>query len=472
MNQRAILFGLLLALEAAIQYTHIPLLADLTGLVALLVWVVALGSSDRTSRTVSLILVAVGSILFAVSGTPLLHAAVSFGESANVLLIMALVPLASLPINLGGYEEALWVVSRDVRKPVYLFAVAALLVYLLGPVLLTAAIVLVWTVLYPVAEMAVQDPDDFLVVSLPRAYDASLLWAPSSPAMATVLGLTTASWTSIFWPGFLVSMVLLPLAALMERRGALFRPSVREEAAGLSVALSAGPGVEPGVRAGGGRSVELRAGLSKAVAFRKAGGLVAGLASFILAIVLLQRAGLTVFQSMIPCIAVTLAVWGAILGKFRETSRAAAKYMSTKVPALSSQFLLMTTAGFIGTALEKWLAHGFPGLAGAVHLNRLAFTLVASLFVWVLALVGVHPLIGMTITNSLMAPFGSAFSPTYRTLALLLGTVLGFNISPVSATMLVTSGCVGKNTIEVGVKRQWKYVVVAWVVGAVLLSVL
>jgi hypothetical protein len=55
---------------------------------------------------------------------------------------------------------------------------------------------------------------------------------------------------------------------------------------------------------------------------------------------------------------------------------------------------------------------------------------------------------------------------------LLLGSSLGFNISPVSATILVTSSCAGRNCVEVGIKKQWKFVLATWVGGSILLSLL
>lgn len=450
---RTILFVLLLVFEAVIQYAHSPFLTNATGIVAFLAWAAAMADADRASRLMSSILVAVGVTLFAIDKTSVLRAVVSFGQNANVLMIMALIPLVGLLINLGGYGEALGVVSKDVKKPFYLFAIALLLSYALGSVLLNAAIALVWTVLYSIVERVNKNPSDFLVASLPRGYDASLLWTPSSPAMATALALTAAGWTSVFLPGFLVSLTLLVLSAAVEVRGPLFAAG----SAGLPEPPS--PRTEPTDAA------------AKSAAWKKTGVLALGMGSFIAAIVLFQGAGWTVFQSMAPCIAGTLVVWSLLLRKGAETAKATVKYFSDKMPGLSNQFLLMTTAGFIGTALQTALARGIPGVTGDLRVSRLVFALAGSFLVWFISILGIHPLIGMAIVYSVITPFAAGLSPAYVSLTLMLGSALGFNISPVSATILVTSSCAGKNSVEVGVKRQWKYVTLAWLCCSLLLSV-
>ena len=147
------------------------------------------------------------------------------------------------------------------------------------------------------------------------------------------------------------------------------------------------------------------------------------------------------------------------------------RYFSKELRPIS-QFLLMTTAGFIGAALQSALKDGLPGVSLTVQLDPLVLTLVASLLVWVIAIAGIHSLIGMTIVHSVMAPFAKGVSPAHWSLTLLLGAALGFTISPVSATMLLTSAAAGKNTIEVGLRRQWKYVAVSWVVCSVVLTLL
>jgi hypothetical protein len=139
---------------------------------------------------------------------------------------------------------------------------------------------------------------------------------------------------------------------------------------------------------------------------------------------------------------------------------------------MSTQFLLMTTAGFVGTAVKLATAGGIPGYLSALGTNPFLFTLVVSSLVVLLSVVCVHPQIGMVITYSLVASVAPAYPASFVCLALLLGAALGFNVSPVSATMLVTSACVGTNSIEVGLKRHWKYALAVLPIGALLLSVL
>lgn len=440
-------FIVLLVLELAVQYRPGSILKPYVGFVAFLAWLLSIPGADKTSRRLALLLVAIGSVLFAANKTSLVTAIDSFGQNTNVLMIMVLVPLLGIVIDLGGYRQALEEVSRSVRQPVSLFFLAAFLVYAIGSVLLNAAIALVWAVLKPIVEKTGKDPGEFLVASLPRGYDASLLWTPSSPAMAVALGITGASWPEVFLPGVALSAVILVCAALVEIGGPLLGRV--EETFDMSL-----PTPNPSNRSR--RDILI---------------LTVGLLSFIGAIVLAQSIGLSIYQALVPCIAITLFLWLSALGKVRDGLRLVMEHFTRKIPDMSSQFLLMTTAGFIGVAIRVAAGDGFATLAGRMSsLGATGFALVVSFLVWGISVVGVHPLIGMTIVYSLVLPASGGDSAPYVALVLLLGSALGFSVSPVSATILVTSACAGCNSIEVGIKKHWKFALVSWLAASLVLS--
>ncbi|MGI6632293.1 MAG: hypothetical protein ACOX5M_04510 [Bacillota bacterium] len=454
---RLVAFAALLTVIALIQYTPNQTLVTLAGLLSFGAFLAAITGSDKTSVMLSFGLVAIGSVLFAVAGVDPLTAVMSFKENAGVLLFMVLVPLVGTVIELGGYTEALGEISRNVRKPAYLYAISLFLAYSIGAVLLNAAIALIWPVMAPIVKRIGKDPADFLASSLPRGYDASLPWTPSSPAMATALVLTGAPWPSIFWPGILLSLVFLAFAVITELGGPLLKQPVHFAP------------VTQGSRA---EAETVEGKLTTRQAWKKVAELAVGLGSFIVAIVLLQTWGWTVFQAMVPCVSVTVLLWGLLIRKPGETWAAARTYFSQKMPGLSSQFLLMTTAGFIGTALRVALKDGIPGVSLTFTPSIWVITFAASFIVWALSAAGIHSIIGMTIVCSIIAPFAHGISPVHLCLTLLLGSSLGFNISPVSATILVTSSCAGRNCVEVGIKKQWKFVLATWVGGSILLSLL
>ncbi len=459
---RMISFIVLLVLQTVVQFWPAPVLQTAAGLASFAAWVLALSGADKTSLFIALALVLCGTVIFASVGTGPLTALASFGENAGILMIMVLVPLIGIVIDLGGYADALGEIAEDIRRPAYLYGVALFLAYTIGSVLLNASIALVWTVLAPVATRMGKNPEDILVPSLPRGYNASLLWTPASPAMATALVLTGATWTSVVKTGFLMSLFALILAFLVEAGGPALRLNSRRRMTGGQ------EDAEPD-RPQGGHAIHH----PHAAAWLKIAALGLGLASFIAGVVILQELGMSIFQAIIPCIFLTLLVWGGLTGKPREVWKSALDYFPKRLPRLSNQFLLMTTGGFIGTALQIALADGLPGVsAGALRPSTLVVTLVGSLLVWVISIAGIHSLIGMTIVHSVIAPFANGVSPAHLCMTLLLGSALGFTISPVSATILVTSAVAGKNSVEVGLRRQWKYALVAWLACSVVLSLL
>lgn len=444
---RKLAFITLVIAEIVVQYVDMPALELTLGPIAFVCWVLALGPADRTSRRISLILLGAGILLFLRNHATLSAVMQSFAENTSVLMIMTLIPLIGVAVDLGGYTDALAVASRSVQKPFSLYVLAVLLAFAIGSVLLNAAIALLWVVLYPVAERVRKDPQWFLVKSLPRGYDASLIWTPASPSTAVALSVSGAAWTAIAAPGFAISLAVLALAIVFEWRD-LTR---NKEMAVTSVAAS---------------------GVIDRASKMKLASLATGLLSFIASIVIMESLGVTIYQAVLPCVLGTLLIWTALLRKVPQGALSLVKRLDDTMSRMSTQFLLMTTAGFVGTAVKMATAGGLPGYLSTIGGNPLLFAFVVSSLVVLLSVVCVHPQIGMVITYSLVASVAPAYPAAYVCLALLIGAALGFNVSPVSATMLVTSACVGTNSIEVGLKRHWKYALLVLPVGALLLRAL
>ena len=446
-------FIALLIGEIVVQYLDLPALRLSLGPIAFTCWMLALSPADRMSRRISLVLISLGALLFVRYRAPLSEVVGSFAENTSVLMVMTLIPLVGVAVDLGGYAEALAVASRSVTSPRSLYVLSTLLAFAIGSVLLNAAIALLWVVLFPVVERLVKEPQWFLVKSLPRGYDASLMWTPASPSTAVALTVSGAAWTSIAVPGFAVSLAVVALSIAFEWRY-------------MAVRVDGGSGPLVGAT-----TATETAAIDSATK-KKLAALATGLLSFIASIVVMQALGVTIYQAVLPCVLATLFIWTALLKRVPEGARGLVNRLDDSVSRMSTQFLLMTTAGFVGTAVKMATAGGLPGYLGALGTNKLLFTLVVSGIVALLSVVCVHPQIGMVITYSLVASVAPAFSPAYVCLALLLGAALGFNLSPVSATMLVTSACARTNSIEVGLKRHWKYALVVLPVGALLLSTL
>ncbi len=449
---RKLVFVALVIAEIVVQYWKLPALKSLLGPIALACWALALMPADRTSRRISLVLVAAGILLFLRNHASLYAVVESFSENTNVLMVMTLIPLIGVAVDLGGYADALAVASRTVQNPRSLYVLSVLLAFAIGSVLLNAAIALLWVVLFPVAERARKDPQWFLVKSLPRGYDASLLWTPASPSTAVALSVSGAAWTAIAAPGFAVSLIILLLAIAVEWKDLADRDMGLVAVATKSETAATAPVDRP-------TKLKLAA-------------LATGLLSFIAGIVVMESLGVTIYQAVLPCVLGTLLIWTGLIRKVPQASKAFVNRLDDYMSRMSTQFLLMTTAGFIGTAVKMATAKGLPGLLSNIGGNTLVFTFLVSILVVLLSIVGIHPQIGMVITYSLFATVAQTYSAGYVCLALLLGAALGFNVSPVSATMLVTSACAGTNSIEVGLKRHWKYALLVLPVAVLLIRAL
>lgn len=463
---KSLVFTGLLLFVAVHQFWKLSLVGTIVNVLAFLSWLLALKDSDRTSRIVSLTLVAVGTVLFASAGASFIEAVSAFAENTHVLMVMVLVPLVGTVIEIGGYPDSLTVICTDLKEPLLLHFVASVLAYATGSVLLNGSIALVWAIMVPVVKKVVRDADTLLASSVPRGYNASLLWSPAGPPMAVALGLTGISWSSVLGPGLTLSLVMLALATVVEVKNLTVTGNKPSE----SFARTGDPGRPP-------NGCQNGVPCDKEKAWRKTGSLGLGLASFIGGVVYLENLGLTPIQAMVPAVMIAVPAWSLLIGKPKETLVASSNYVCRKIPDLTRQYLLMTTAGFIGTAVSLFSGAGGPaGFLSALSRlpggHVLVFTLLTSALVWLVSIMGIHPLIGMSVVYSLVSPIASVYPRQHVALTLLLGSVLGFNISPVSATMLVTSSCCGKSTIETGVRLQWKFVLSMWVTGSVLLSLL
>ncbi|HHV78376.1 MAG TPA: hypothetical protein GXX40_01960 [Firmicutes bacterium] len=476
---RALIFCALLFTDILSQYWN-GVSSLFLGCVAALAWITALPAADKVSRNISLILGSVGLVLFVYNRVPLEVVMSSFGENIGVLMVMTLVPLMGTVIELGEYNDALRAISKRVKSPTALFVFSLVLVYLIGSVLLTTAIALVWMVLVPAVLQVGKKPAEFLSDCLPRGYDASLLWTPVSPSMAATLSATRTPWPSVFAPGLVLSLGVLISAVVTELGTPQLkrRPEADRVVADPSTPVAGVTGATEGCVCGGtasgaatsNRVADPTAASDMVVSTmanpeRRVAELAIGLLSFIVAAASLNLSGLTVYQSMVPCVLIGVLIWAAYLRKLPQACRAIIPFFAKRVPGLSNQFVLMIIAGFLGRAVQIACKNTrFSFLSGLPNLGPIGFSLVVSLLVWGSAMVGIHPIIGTSIVYSIVSPYAGRFSGLPMTLALLLGSCLGFSISPISATILITSSCAGGNTVDVGLKKHWKFVLLSWVV--------
>ncbi|MGE5485762.1 MAG: hypothetical protein ACM3X4_12180 [Ignavibacteriales bacterium] len=461
---RLISFSLVLLAEVLAQY--IPLFpVTLAGVLSAIAGILAFAASNTTSRVLSLALMGAGAALFVYCGASPVVVVSSFAENIGVLMVMALVPLLGVVIDLGGYPEALALLARRMKNPILLFAFSLLLVYLLGSVLLTAAIALAWMILAPAVAEIGEEPSTFLAVGLARGYVSASLWSPASPTLAITLAVSGVRWPAVVRPGLILSAAVLTCTMAFAYAGSLRNLSQRAHRLGHAGAASREKSIQ--------KQAAPQDRTAERAPFARLSTLAAALVLFMVAIASCNLMGYTVYQAIVPCTAAAFTLWALAIGESRRAFASALGYFTRKLPGLSDQFLLMITAGFAGRAFQI-ASSGLPvdvfnGLAG---LSTFWFSLIVSALVWGISLVGVHPLIGTTIVSSMVSPYIGHHSILSLSCALMLGSCLGFCISPVSAMLMVMSSCSGKSTLDLGLKMQWKFVMASWIIGCKVLSVI
>ncbi|MDQ6418924.1 hypothetical protein RB620_05665 [Paenibacillus sp. LHD-117] len=374
--------------------------------------------------------------------------------NATLVTLFVFAPLFGIPVRLPAYVEALRrFYEGSVRSGTALFAGTQLLTLIMGAFINVGSIPVVY-------HMAFAKPHSgrmskLLANAMNRGFGGAILWSPYFAAMALVTSALALSWSSLLPYVIGLSLLGVFVSLAVDWKELRAREDGQEEDAGAALEQE-----EETVHRGD-RRASFPAGL----------GVYLVLA--IVVILLLEQA-IDLPMVLIICMAAVLfpLLWCVSKGAMATYKQGLANHVSVTLPALQKEITLFLAAGFFSGSIG---ATGFGASVPAMleHLPVplwFAFSLFTVAIIVLTSLIGLHPIVPVTILATGIAPASVGVSPVYFGVLLLGSWSLSNPISPASAVNNLLAGLLRKPVFELA-KPNYAFAAVMAVVLLLYLTV-
>lgn len=402
----------------------------------LMALVLALGllAVTGTARVIGYFSFIASAVLFIYYHAPLSVWEQALKENLYLVVMFTMVPLLGIPIKHGGYTEALHGVFRRYVHTDSRF-------YLLVSIITAFVAVLINVATIPLMHQISQASDKcndkkLLSSAISRGFATCTIWAPTTAAIALILQFTGAQWPLFFPFGLFLGSVAGFVGYVMTRV---------EEKKNNNIAATPV--------------------LSEPIYWRKVIEL--SVFGFVLiasiAIVSLVTGILTVVVVAMASL-IFPVLWLSIIGKLSVLAEEfTGDYFNESLPKLKNEVVLFVGAGLLATGIDfSHLGNYVPlVLNWLVGDNATLFAIVVIFGGLVLAAVGIHPIITVTIVGSTVQAATYHISPTFMALILAMSWAMGISVSPSAANVIAISGLAERSPLHVGPWWNGPYVAIS-----------
>lgn len=417
MRGRAWLYVLVIICYVIGKLGQLAALAPMLSTLSLMAIIISLPAVGSVTRVLTALFLGGGTFMLYWKNVPWSQYLGAFGEMAYLLALIAVVPILSTPVKLGGYGGAIQTALRGRIASVWgLNCLATTLAFVCGSFMSLAAVPIMIGSLGPVVgSYRLRNPVRFMAVAAAYGYVLPILWTPVSGVVGVVLHSLHVDWLSLFPILFVLSVAALcsnwAIFYLLELWG-------KERSAPITAEPTQRDTVSP---------------VSRLLQMLLA------IVLLVIAIVFLEewlRIGLV---TVVTLVTVPFALaWSAALGQTVGFLKETGSQLVPGLSRMSNQFAIFLSAGYFVKAMH---------LSGADHTANIMFlslhdavgTQLFLILIPIMALIasflGLHPLVAIALLGESLKPEVLGINPTQLAITLIGSSVLTYMLGPFSGTL-------------------------------------
>lgn len=415
---------------------------------AVLLILIAVGSLPGMKRQTMIImgsLLIVGVVLLSVSGAGPSTWLVAILKNANLVVLLALVPMISAPFYYEDYQGELKHLAKARMRSVLSFLMlVSLFEHVLGVIISIGAVMIVYELMEPFSKL--YKAEEPFLKTISRSYNSSGFWSPAWASVVVFSLYPDVKWVKVIPVGILFALLFNGIniagVAMEKRRFPDRYPDIAPE---------------PGESVNGKRLL----------------GMLLLIVSMIAAIVLLNTLAGWDLMLAVSVVSILFPMASALLTRklpaYREQMR---KYYRVSMLKGRETLALFMLSGFLGKALDvagvgKWLAALLPEWLVAFPPLLIAAIIVLMILP---SFIGVHPAATGTALLAALSPEALGLSHYTFALTILTGWLMTIMLAPFSATGLLLAGYTGRNSYSTSVGMNWRFGIVCLVVFSLLIG--
>lgn len=418
---RAWLYALVIVCYLVGKIGHLAVLTPVLSVLSILAILISLPASGWATRVLAALFLGGGTFLLYMKSVSWPQYLGAYGELVYLLALVAVVPVLSTPIKLGGYSGAIQTVLRGRNTGVFgLNCLATTFAFVCGSFMSFAAVPVMLASLGPVVgSYPLRNPVRFMAVSATYGCLLPILWTPVSGVLGVVLHTLNADWLSLFPILFALSIAALcsnwAIFYLLELRGKERSSPIEAEPA------------QPGMAFPISRLLQM----------------LLGIVLLMIVIVLVEewlQIGVVTVVTLV-CVPFALA-WSAILGKVGLFLKDNAHQLMPSLSRMSDQFAIFLSAGFFARAMNL---SGIDHAANMMFINlhdvvgTQLFLILMPVMALIASFLGLHPLVAIALLGESLKPEAMGINPTQLAITLIGSSSLTYMLGPFSGTLALVN---------------------------------
>lgn len=452
-----------------------PLLALINTIMLVLAVILSFIATKGSTRMIAAVLLFVGAFLLIYAQAPLDVWEKALLENGYLLAMFIMVPLISLPVRYGGYNESLEALfERFGNSESRFYGLVSVMTAFLGVLVSIASVPLTCEV---ARSSRFAGNARVLATALSRGFITCLFWAPTTATIALSLQLTGADWLSVLPFGLLFAIVAGFIGWVMTTLRERF--IIGRSRAQDSSNERKGASIDTDLETGSSRSSDKGkgAGLFRpgagALDHKKIAELILFSVLYIVAVMLVgQCLGISIIVAVALMSILIPIIWMAAIKRtvlFKQKVKE--EYVAVKLPNVKGQMILFTAAGVLASGIS-YSGVGEMAVTALLQVTNegvLAVTILVIALALVCSAFGVHPLVYTTVIGGSLSAVQLGVSPVYLALLLAMGWALGNAVCPTSANTIAVSQLVERSPFKLALNWNVSYVLASTVILIALL---
>jgi hypothetical protein len=376
----------------------------------------------------------------------------SFGPMLDLITMFTLVPILSIPIKLGGYSGGIQsLIRQKVKTSGHLYIMTSGISYFFSIFMNLATLPMTYYSIRPALSVfSVKHEERFMSRAITRGFAMPLLWAPVTPIVGIVIGMTGVSWVSILPYVVPLSLLGLGLDWYIGARKAKKMPALQKDLSANETAAT----IEHERKNRPGRVFQI---LLAILIFNMVISMAEAYLSYS-------------FLILISLLVIPFAfTWSVLLKKGKEFVEHLQEHFQSFSFKMKDQFFIYLSAGFFISAIK--VSHTDELLNSWIYqlknmIGMEFFLILLPLIPLAFAFTGLHPAVTLALIAEALNPTVLGISPHILTVAMLAGAVSSFLVGPYNATIGLMSNIVKESTFRVS---NWNMPFASIYIGVVMI---
>jgi hypothetical protein len=396
-------------------------------------------------KKITMIFMSVGIVLLVRSGQSLAIWMTAINSMTNVISILIVMQLFSIPIEVGNYDIAVrnWF-TKSFKKEPALFLFTTVVTHIFSSFLMFGTIPVMISLLGDTLKRCVANYERFASVAISRGYALVTLWSPGAINLLLVSQATNVKWIEILIPGLVLSLIGIITSYFVESKLNLAACVVRYSESADVVSQS------------------------QMTTQGKVYHIIVVVISLVALTAFFDRINLGSAPSRIMLAGIIVVlIWTTLFTNNYTFPVTLRKYWNNGILKAVDLAPLFISMGVFSTAVQK---SGLIGLVqndlqGFVNVLGGAALVVVPILLILFSLLGVHPFISIVMFGQLLTSLQLPISQISLALCLALGGSISYILSPFAGIVLTLAKFLNCRTVDIAVRWNWVFSLLFFIEG-------